>query len=101
PIVIAEKNFDKGDFLIFPDASFEEQKLSTAKREKQYKLLIVDDDDAMLSYLSEVFQDEFEVRLANSGEQALALLREEEVHLIICDLDMPNMNGLTMCNVLK
>ncbi|MFD1630146.1 hybrid sensor histidine kinase/response regulator transcription factor [Pseudopedobacter beijingensis] len=100
PIVISEKNFKDTKSLIFPDSSFENQKRQS-QHKKKYKLLLIDDDEEMLSYLEEIFKEEFLVMLANGGEQAIELMNLNEINLIVCDLDMPGINGLTLCGIFK
>jgi len=62
--------------------------------ENRPTLLCVDDEMSILKALTRVFAAQ-PVRLlqANSGEAALAILQQEPVHLIICDMRMPEMTG--------
>ena len=60
-----------------------------------YNILVCDDDkeivDAIEIYL---VQEGFHVLKAYDGEQALEILKKEEVHLLILDLMMPNLDGI-------
>ncbi len=60
-----------------------------------YNILVCDDEkeivDAIEIYL---VQEGFNVLKAYDGEQALQILQQEEVHLIIMDLMMPKMDGI-------
>ncbi len=57
-------------------------------------VLLVDDDPFMLAVLGDMLGDErVRVLRAASGPEALALLEREPVELILCDQDMPGMNG--------
>ncbi|MCD8104900.1 MAG: response regulator transcription factor [Lachnospiraceae bacterium] len=60
-----------------------------------YNILVCDDEkeivDAIEIYLT---QEGFRVVKAYDGEQALAILREQEIHLLILDLMMPKMDGI-------
>ncbi|VXB02013.1 response regulator [Massilia sp. 9I] len=57
-------------------------------------VLLVDDDPFMLAVLGDMLGDErVRVLRAASGPEALALLEREQVELILCDQDMPGMNG--------
>lgn len=60
-----------------------------------YTILVCDDDreivDAIEIYL---VQEGFRVLKAYDGEEALAVLKREEVHLLILDLMMPKMDGI-------
>jgi len=58
------------------------------------KLLLVDDDRAVLEFLSEVLGDEgYSVRCVSSGEAALDALNLERFELVISDVEMPEMRG--------
>lgn len=60
-----------------------------------HNILVCDDEreivDAIEIYLT---QEGFRVLKAYDGEQALAVLRQEEVHLLILDLMMPKLDGI-------
>lgn len=57
-------------------------------------LLLVDDEPNILSALRRLFHsDGFQVRLAASGPEGLAILERDPVDLIISDMRMPGMSG--------
>lgn len=56
-------------------------------------LLIVDDEVDVLESLRHQFHRTYKVLTAASGQAALALMRENEVHLILSDQRMPGMSG--------
>jgi len=65
------------------------------------KLLIVDDEASMLEFLSLLFQEEdFEVSTANSATEARDLFGES-FDLILCDIMMPDGNGLDLLKEIK
>jgi len=65
-------------------------------------LLIVDDNAEVLALASEMLMDEYTVKLANSGERALALASGGcQPDLILLDIMMPGMNGYTVCERLR
>ena len=58
------------------------------------RIMMVDDDLAMLDMAELVISDVYDVILATSGQQALDLLkRGSDPELILMDVDMPGMNG--------
>lgn len=61
------------------------------------RLLIVDDSALMRKLLEELFRAEqdFEIRLARSGAEALALIEQFDPHVVTLDVQMPGMDGLT------
>lgn len=100
PIVISDTNFRQADSLIFPEEPYQSQS-ARSLRANVFKLLIVDDDPDLLTYLKELFTTDFIVYTASGGEVALQLIEEQKVDLIISDLDMPGINGLTFCGMVK
>lgn len=59
-----------------------------------YRLLIVDDEANILSALKRVFSREnYNLLFASSAEEALAMLEQQPVELIMTDFMMPGMNG--------
>ncbi len=65
-------------------------------------ILAVDDDLEVLETLGRVLEREnFEVTLASSGDQALKLLERRQPDLIILDIIMPGMDGITVCSTLR
>jgi signal transduction histidine kinase len=66
------------------------------------KVLAVDDSETYLQELGEALRtDGYEVVLARSGEEALALLAVQPVDCVLLDLLMPGMGGREACRRLK
>lgn len=61
--------------------------------EPRIRVLFVDDEENNLKAFKSTFRREMDVLLANSGAEALELLEQEEVHVIISDQRMPGMTG--------
>lgn len=62
------------------------------------KLLIVDDDDEIRKVTGIYLENEgYEVLKAESGEQALKLISENSIDLVILDIMMPGMDGIETC----
>ncbi|MBE2268144.1 MAG: response regulator [Anaerolinea sp.] len=64
-------------------------------------LLLVDDDATTLALLKRIFEQEYHLLLARNGEEALALLEDNAVDLILLDVLMPRMDGLTFLQILR
>src|SRR5919112_2447950 len=61
-----------------------------------FKILIVDDEPANLRLLERLFRREYAVVAASSGEEALRLLEQHDVALLITDQRMPGMTGIEL-----
>jgi putative two-component system response regulator len=66
------------------------------------RALIVDDDEFSLELLQGILTSQgHEVTCARDGNEALAKLRDESIHLVITDWEMPQMNGLELCKAIR
>jgi DNA-binding NtrC family response regulator len=61
-----------------------------------YKVMVVDDEPANLRLLERLFRQDNQVITAESGEEALRLLAQHDVALLITDQRMPNMTGIEL-----
>src|ERR671938_1294268 len=61
-----------------------------------FKILIVDDEPANLRLLERLFRRDYQVLAAPSGEEALRLLEQHDVALLITDQRMPGMSGIEL-----
>jgi len=59
----------------------------------QLKILIVDDDEAVLDYLQAKLGHRYDLVSTNAPENVLELARRHRPALILCDVDMPGMDG--------
>jgi signal transduction histidine kinase/ligand-binding sensor domain-containing protein/DNA-binding response OmpR family regulator len=64
-------------------------------------MLIADDNDEMLRFLSGSFADEYVIITAEDGEEALRKLEDAEVDLIVSDWMMPKMSGVELCKAMR
>lgn len=65
-------------------------------------LLITDDDLEFRQTLSGVFEPAgFRTLLAGDGEEALQIVREHDVHVVLLDMHMPKLTGLETIRLLK
>ncbi len=62
---------------------------------KLYSILITDDDSGSREALREIVEPEgYRTLLASSGEEALEIVREQNVHLALFDVHMPRLTGV-------
>jgi two-component system, response regulator PdtaR len=69
---------------------------------KPYSILITDDDRGCREALRDIIEPEgFRTYLASSGEEALDIVREEPVHLLLLDMNMPTLTGLETIQLVR
>ncbi len=66
------------------------------------KILIVEDDKDFLWILKQSFENQdIEIVYTEDGEEGLAMAEKEKPDLIIIDIDLPKMDGITMAKKIK
>jgi CheY-like chemotaxis protein len=68
---------------------------------RRKKILLVDDDPAVTAYLQLKLASTYDVLITNKPTEALGLARNQRPDLILCDIDMPDMDGGDVCRVLS
>jgi len=64
------------------------------------KVLVVDDQPLPMELLVQTLCDDYQLYMATSGEQALALCRSDPPDLVLLDVLMPGMDGFSVCEAL-
>ena len=65
------------------------------------KVLVVDDDDSMLDYLSDSLKHSYKIITARNGKEGLKYAVSQMPDLIITDVVMPEMDGIQLVKALK
>lgn len=66
-----------------------------------YTILITEDDDEVRGFLERELSLHFKIRTAANGKDALRVLEEEEISLVVSDVMMLEMNGFELCRTIK
>lgn len=62
----------------------------------QENILVVDDDKEMVSRIGNILKNGgFNILSAYNGKEAISIVNQSEIHLIIIDINMPEVDGLT------
>ena len=62
----------------------------------KHPILLVDDEPEILQSLKGLLRREFELYTAESGKEALAILEQHEIHVVVTDERMPQMTGVQL-----
>lgn len=70
-------------------------------QKKSYTILLIDDNGDFLDFLSASLSTYYNVLKSSNGYEALNILQDNDIDLVISDIMMPNMNGLELCQAVK
>lgn len=71
---------------------------------RNVNFLVVDDCATVLALVSKIIQSRLgsnNIRTAGNGEQALEVLKKHDIDIIICDWEMPQLNGIELLKQLR
>lgn len=71
------------------------------RERKRESILIVEDNADIRQYLSNELRHSYLILEAENGEEALNMLKEQKIDLILTDVMMPVMDGLKLCKHIK
>lgn len=97
PCPISESNEEPDDLI---ENQMEKWNPET-ENEELATILVVEDNKDMLSFLQRQLADLYHVLVAGNGVEALSVLANARVSLVITDIMMPEMDGLELCEHLK
>ena len=66
------------------------------------RLLIIDDEPQLRNMLQRLFAGEgYAVTTAENGAQAMARLKAQRFHVVLCDVKLPDANGVELTRAIK
>lgn len=93
--------------VIIPTANLEPFETQLPDKEQKSRpknkhiILVVDDEEEIRNYLQTELSIYFNVLTCTNGKEALSIALTQEVNLIVSDVMMPEMDGITLCKKLK
>lgn len=64
-------------------------------------ILLVEDNPELLGFLSDSFSKQYNVYTAVNGKDALNVIAEHQIDIVVSDVMMPEMDGIALCEHLK
>ncbi|WP_109700422.1 response regulator transcription factor [Chitinophaga deserti] len=64
-------------------------------------ILLADDNEEILDFVSSILMPEYQILRTENGQEAVAMLHQENVDLVISDVMMPVMDGFELCKTIK
>lgn len=101
--LLVEENILPAHHRLSPEALAIHEPHSTANASAatNYKVMVVDDEQEVRDYLVEELSDRYHVTGYADGKRAFEHLLEEKPDLIVSDIMMPGMDGITFCKKVK
>jgi len=91
--------------VVFVDSDYTKNTSESApdsiKYTKGMKLLLVEDNIELLNLTVDYLQDYYRVYRAVNGQEALNILNEKDIDIVVSDIMMPLMNGYQLCESIK
>lgn len=99
----SKKELNNINLLPVNDPSEEQETLydMTFEGDEQPLIMIVEDDEDLLSYLSNNLSSSYNIITARNGKEALDLLTQNKVDIVLTDIMMDVMDGIELCRILK
>lgn len=82
-------------------AEEEGESKTNMKAKTRLRVLVVEDEDEIKSYLKSELSDEYKVETCSNGKEAYDSILRDAPDLVISDVMMPEMDGLTLCRKIK
>lgn len=100
PSLASMPHHDETDLIIDATSSVDVVDADVAPVSRKV-LMIVEDDKEIRGYLSRELRQEYHIVECQDGQQAFDQIIQQSPDLIISDLMMPNMDGLTLCSKVR
>ena len=85
--------------VMLPPAS--ETAPRTHHNKGKYHLLLVEDDEEIRAYLRQELENEYYIQECGNGKEALLQMHRQRPDLVVSDVMMPVMDGITFCHKVK
>ena len=71
------------------------------KSKTKYHVLIVEDDEEINEYLCRELAEDFHLTSCGNGKEAIELLHKQPFNIVVSDIMMPEMDGISLCKHIK
>ncbi|WP_276380977.1 hybrid sensor histidine kinase/response regulator transcription factor [Flavobacterium sp. H4147] len=93
------------EFMFYNEPETEEIETETVVEvENKYEktqILVVEDNEDLLHFITTELSSHYTIFKADNGENALKIIHNENIQLVISDVSMPVMDGITLCKEIK
>ena len=86
---------------LMPQADEPEPVSLTSIHNDAYRILIVEDNNDLLMLMRSMLSTKYRIFTAHNGKEAIDVIGREDLHLIVSDVMMPDMDGNELTRILK
>lgn len=87
--------------LLYDELHDEENATAKSAGERKTTLVIAEDDSEICDYLVKELEGEYQITAVNNGKDALSATLRQLPDLVLSDVMMPEMDGITLCSRIK
>lgn len=87
--------------ITLPIEEKDDAKDTATRTRTKYRVLVVEDDEEIRHYISQELTNDYYMLESCNGKEALEIIFKRTPDLVISDIMMPDMDGLTLCRKLK
>jgi signal transduction histidine kinase/ligand-binding sensor domain-containing protein/DNA-binding response OmpR family regulator len=86
---------------VVPTIDVDEDSEERSKARTKYRVLVVEDDEEIRRYISKELSADYKILESCNGKEALQSVFDNKPDLVISDVMMPEMDGITLCKKIK
>jgi len=75
--------------------------MATMQENMKPTILIVDDNEEILEYLSRYLNAHYTIITARDGKEAITKMADDRIRLVVSDVMMPEMDGFELCKYIE
>ena len=98
---VADEYFSGDASAIVAEELSDGDQIEAGSEEERPTILLVDDNKEMVDYLKDNFRQNYVTLTAGNGEEALAIMKEHRVDIVLSDVMMPGIDGIKLCQLIK
>jgi len=103
--IYSAEEIDEEQWVQFTSPLATEEILDTPSEElageNKYSILLIEDNEELLQLMVRLLSMEYKVFTAQTGKEGLEVMENEEIDLVVSDIMMPEMDGITFCQYVK
>ena len=98
---VADEYFSGDAAAVVSEEKSDDDQIEVGSEEERPTILLVDDNKEMVDYLKDNFRQNYVTLTAGNGEEALAIMKEHRVDIVLSDVMMPGIDGIKLCQLIK